>query len=491
MNAGSRSLGRRGTGLAAVQAAAAVALLAACVSIWLTTQRYKESIYEARVESRNVATLLAAQLQTSLLAADSQLRQLQRDVLRSGLSPDSAALGGASWDRELDARIALYPALHGLRVFGSSGDLVITNDRAHVQFANIRDRPHFRRAAASNGPAPVLADILVSRTTGKRLFVIARPLFGGNGGFSGVATASIEFDHFFRLSGAVDLGVRQTVAIYNTETFLPLVRWPRLPEDPLQALPESSPTRKAVETGARALTAVAVSPVDGIERAFTSIRIEGYPLLVLVGISTGDALREWYTRTLPLGAVAVVLASMLLFLLGRLFRTESELIEMSFRDSLTGLYNRRFMDASLRREIASAHRHKQALSVVMLDIDHFKQVNDRFGHAIGDEVLERLGERLIQLTRSSDVACRYGGEEFTLILPKASLEDARRRADEIRADFASRAVVETPSGPLHVTLSAGVATLGGTGAAEELLQRADGALYEAKRAGRDRTCVAP
>ncbi|OAB63369.1 hypothetical protein AY599_13810 [Leptolyngbya valderiana BDU 20041] len=163
----------------------------------------------------------------------------------------------------------------------------------------------------------------------------------------------------------------------------------------------------------------------------------------------------------------------------------------SIRDPLTGLYNRRYLEESLDRELHRASRDDYPLSVVMLDVDRFKKFNDKFGHDAGDAVLQRLGEFLQHQVRGSDVACRYGGEELTLVLPGASLEIARDRAENIRRGIENLHV--SSNGRLLGTIRAslGVASFPDCGTTwEEILQAADAALYRSKANGRNRVTVA-
>src|SRR5690606_21630810 len=136
-----------------------------------------------------------------------------------------------------------------------------------------------------------------------------------------------------------------------------------------------------------------------------------------------------------------------------------ELRAHSIRDALTGLFNRRFMEESLAREVARAGRGAGPLAVLMIDLDHFKQINDEHGHEAGDAVLRAFGEFLSGRVRTGDVACRYGGEEFALILPGATLADASARAEEIRRQAKQMHVRlgDRTLGP--VTLSVGIAAL--------------------------------
>lgn len=164
---------------------------------------------------------------------------------------------------------------------------------------------------------------------------------------------------------------------------------------------------------------------------------------------------------------------------------------MAIRDPLTELYNRRFMDEALSRELAIAQRKSSKLCIAMLDIDHFKRFNDTYGHPAGDEVLKQVGRYLITSLRRSDFVCRYGGEELMLVLPDCDLSEGREKAqgvcDGIRALVVTAGGSELPS----VTVSIGVAAFPRNGATRiELVANADQALYQAKREGRDRVILA-
>jgi diguanylate cyclase (GGDEF)-like protein len=163
----------------------------------------------------------------------------------------------------------------------------------------------------------------------------------------------------------------------------------------------------------------------------------------------------------------------------------------SIHDPLTGLFNRRYMEETLAREMHRARRAGRPMSVLMLDVDSFKQQNDRFGHDGGDAVLRELGVLLRANLRKEDIACRYGGEEFVLVLPDASLEAAGRRAEQLREAVKRLKIPfrDAVIGP--VTVSIGVAAFPDHGDdADRLLKSADAALYAAKREGRDRVSMA-
>ncbi len=167
-----------------------------------------------------------------------------------------------------------------------------------------------------------------------------------------------------------------------------------------------------------------------------------------------------------------------------------KLRSQAIRDPLTGLFNRRYMEETLDREIRRAVRHSLPVSVILFDIDHLKRVNDSYGHDAGDAALKALGNLMLKTFRGEDVPCRFGGDEFTIILPEATVSDAFRRAEQFREAF-KRLDFEHEGkhfGPL--TLSLGISAYPDHGSSvERLLQIADAATYAAKAQGRDRVMI--
>ena len=163
---------------------------------------------------------------------------------------------------------------------------------------------------------------------------------------------------------------------------------------------------------------------------------------------------------------------------------------LSIRDPLTGLFNRRYMEESLERELRRADRKGTSVGIIMIDIDHFKRINDTYGHEAGDTVLREMGVLLQRHIRGSDIACRYGGEEFTLILADSPLSVAQHRAEHLREEIKELHIEYRGQDVGTITLSMGVAAFPQHGATEQaLLQSADLALYRAKAEGRDRVVV--
>ncbi|MBI9050459.1 MAG: diguanylate cyclase [Anaerolineaceae bacterium] len=172
-------------------------------------------------------------------------------------------------------------------------------------------------------------------------------------------------------------------------------------------------------------------------------------------------------------------------------RLRYKLHQQSIRDPLTGLFNRRYMEETLHREIRRAVRHGSLLSIAMIDVDHFKLFNDKFGHEIGDQVLKEMSLYLQHNLRVEDVVCRFGGEEFIVILPDASLEDTERRALQWKETIKKIHVGHYDQAMDSITISVGVATFPKHGdSVDTLLRAVDDALYAAKDAGRDSVKIA-
>ena len=216
------------------------------------------------------------------------------------------------------------------------------------------------------------------------------------------------------------------------------------------------------------------------------VTVLGRPLLLIL------------PKLLNVMAGSVVLGLLLLRWLPRAVREKQvsqeytdHLESLATHDELTGLYNRRHFEVCMSAELARYQRHQRPLSLLMLDVDHFKSINDSFGHAAGDRVLARIGASCLAVgKRESDVAARIGGEEFAVLLPETNADAARAVAERLRYVVRDNAPV-IDGRRLEVTVSIGVAEAApGVSQTQALMEAADQALYAAKRAGRNRVCVA-
>jgi diguanylate cyclase (GGDEF)-like protein/PAS domain S-box-containing protein len=200
--------------------------------------------------------------------------------------------------------------------------------------------------------------------------------------------------------------------------------------------------------------------------------------------SNADRIGDYWRRLAMMSAGHIALELSNLQLRVRLQR-------QAIRDPLTGLFNRRYLDEMLKHELQRADRHDHSVGIIMLDIDHFKRFNDTHGHDGGDTLLREVALFIQNNTRGEDIACRYGGEEFTLILPGASLEDTARRAEQLREAIANIQVRHRGKRLQSVTISLGVSIYPIHGTSDEaVMKAADTALYQAKAAGRDQVVIA-
>ena len=224
--------------------------------------------------------------------------------------------------------------------------------------------------------------------------------------------------------------------------------------------------------------------IDQIDYGFRGLRKDGAVIDIEVHGSVMEAGGKRALISLLLDVTERVRAAR------ELQTLQDKLREQSIHDGLTGLYNRFYLDDFLSRELIAAKRADYPVSAIMADLDHFKSINDRYGHLAGDEVLRVLGGLMKQHARGSDMCSRYGGEEFLLVLPGMAQDSAAGRAEQLRRALAA---VQIPFGgsTIEVTASFGVATFPVDGAtADALVSAADSALYASKAAGRNRVSIA-
>ena len=257
-----------------------------------------------------------------------------------------------------------------------------------------------------------------------------------------------------------------------------------------------------VPLSATTLRKLSAGAADGVRLAF--VRLGGSPAAqagrgVTLPLAKRVAIRAYvpgsvesqrknaaYLRVAEAGLLALLALMVLTLILTRpllrAFRWTEEQASEARIDALTGLANRRAVEAILAAEISRAQRFAHDLAVVLLDLDHFKEINDSFGHAAGDVMLRAVSRLLTSLARQGDTVARWGGEEFVVVLPETDLAGAQRFAERLRRTIEAHSV-----GEMHTSASCGVATMLPEDTVEELIGAADEALYRAKSNGRNRT----
>ncbi len=327
--------------------------------------------------------------------------------------------------------------------------------------------------------------------TGQWFFGVSRALRDSNGAIDSIYVAVIRLSHLQQRYTSIEVGPESSVVLLDYAGAI----YTRVP-DPGLYVGKKISRAEVLPAGQKGLRGVQkVSPLDGRERIWSMRPVPGFPLLAAASVTENEVFRVWRRDSQNLLLVAIVfslgIAGMTFFLIGlqrRQDRTTLELERLASTDSLTGLTNRRQFMSLCRYEINRARRSKSPLSLIMVDLDHFKEVNDNYGHDAGDQALVAVAAILKQNCRISDTAARLGGEEFALLLPETDRAGAMISAENLRAEIES-AEIRVGSHLIPLTVSAGVSPW----RKEEdqihpSLSRADSALYHAKWCGRNQVC---
>ncbi|GJD80619.1 sensor domain-containing diguanylate cyclase [Methylobacterium gregans] len=404
-------------------------------------------------------------------------------------------------------------------VLDEHGDSIMDAASLTARHTNNADRTYFKAHAARSDLGLYISHPIVSRLTGAPIVVLSRRISKPDGSFGGVALASLSLSYFSRLFERIDLGHRGTINLFHRDGTR-IVRYPT--PDPIASAPP--PNFAGTPNFARFLrqargTFVGTTHSDGVERHYTFVQFEDLPLVLNVAVATEVIDAEWRRKALVLGGILLALCGLtagLALLFGRELRRraaiETELAALSRTDVLTGLANRRRFDEALGAACERAHRTGRPFCLLIVDADHFKRYNDRYGHAVGDTVLKGLAQSLsASVRRPDDLVARIGGEEFAVLLPETDAAGAARIAEKIHAEVAGLVFAgaregigeRTGAGTSEVTgegtwmpagavrVSIGLACAAPGTAADDLYRLADEALYDAKKAGRNRTCCAP
>lgn len=445
--------------------------------------------------------------QAAARAASNIVQLIDADVLRNVELYDLAVKGLIEASQRKDL-LNVPPQVRHLALFDRSstashrGDVLLLDRHGDViadslsitpRVDNFSDREYFQ--AHLHNPNP---DLMISRPFKARraphpwLIGFSRRLSTTDGEFLGVAAAAMRLSYFDELFKTLNVGKGSSVNLVSTDGIL-LAQQPPLAEELIGKDFGKRPNFiRILREGEGSFTSI--SSVDGTERLYTFSQVGELPLIVVIALSTDDVYGAWRRTALLIGLATGTLCLILLWLTWLLsrelrlrLRAEEELAELAATDSLTGLANRRALDEALQREWARAQRSGKALSLLMIDADHFKAFNDRHGHPIGDEALRRLARVIdASIRRPGDMAARYGGEEFAVVLPETDAQGALNLAQQIRSAMAALAPFNGDRQPITVSIGASTASPPGEGTLEQLLRSADQALYQAKHDGRDR-----
>jgi diguanylate cyclase (GGDEF)-like protein len=403
--------------------------------------------------------------------------------------------------------------VHGIFVYDAQGAWLINSQGLVPQGANNADREYFTYHRSNSSLATRVGKPIVSRLTGKWIIPVSRRLNDAAGRFTGVVLTTIDVDHVSQILATFDIGQQGALAVTLRDGTI-LARRPFAIEDLGKSI-AGTPLHRGLMSRT-AGTYESISPFDGVERLGSFQHTQTHSLLVAVALSKHEILREW-RQTTWIQTLWIVLLCAITALAGSLLvrsvrqrvrveldlgKTRDELTRANERlallasyDGLTGLANRRAFDETLERDFAESRRSGQPLSLVMIDVDHFKQYNDLHGHPQGDWCLQQVAQAIESAARRPlDFVARYGGEEMVMVLPNTDVAGALIVAEMARATVEALQIPHSAQPLRHVSVSIGVASriFDNPGQnMQSLVRRADEALYQAKAAGRNQVVVHP
>lgn len=489
----------------AVTLLVAVCLSMVAIVIWEAWSSRQYHLHDKEVVMSNLAQTLASQAQATIKQADTLLFTLVDRLEHDGV--DQSRLPPL-----LNAQRSELSQLHGLFIFDENGQWLANSNGAGQTGVNNSDREYFIFHRDNPSRGPHIGPSIKSRSSGEWIMTVSRRLNHPDGSFAGVALATIYLSHFLQLYDSIDMGSNGVITLIADNASI-IIRRPFKEADIGSSLARSPLFTQLLPKG-DAGTATITSVIDGVERVTGYRRVEGYPLIVFVALNKDEVLASWRKETLLSAGIVTLLLSVLGVLGFRLIKlmkqqnlvqvelldTQDKLLEvnrnlegLALKDALTGLANRRQFDAFIDAEMGRARRSQTELALLMIDVDHFKPFNDRYGHLAGDECLRKVGAIITDnIKRPGDLAARYGGEEFAVVLPGTDYVGAFLVAEKIRRAVLQATIAHNDSPEGAVTVSVGVCASNGASQvrSEDLIGAADKALYVAKASGRNMSVIA-
>jgi len=474
-------------------------LLAALVnSGWQIWSDYRETYRRTETMVRDIALVADAQTHNSVLQAVATLELLADQIIEDkGLRLVNEP---RHWKR-LHAYCNGLPGCKSIAILDPNGWIVAASDKQKIQPIHAADWPYFQITKKTGklfiGPA------VVSRTLGNPvIFSIARPVVDTTGRLLAIVSAGMDAAHLTEFYGLMGLGVDPTITIFKGNGDI-VARYPDMASYVGKNF-SNGPLFATQLPKAPSGVYLSVSVLDGKTRIASYKTIKELDLIIFAGIDIDTAFNRWRARAWRTGMTDVVSMLIIFFALYAGYRAlvremsleikNVELDRLSHVDALTGIANRRFFDSSLQHAWARHVAENKPLSLLMIDVDSFKQYNDHYGHQAGDNCLCRVAAALKDaLHRSGDLVARYGGEEFAVILA-ADRHGAAAVGERMRCAVQSLALPHALSGAASVvTVSVGIGSMlpHAAGSPQKLMQDADASLYEAKRCGRNRVGAQP
>ena len=464
-----------------------------CIFSALTlVAQQRQHILDEAVQSNLRTTRLASLYVTHLLETSTRLLdEISTIVQRNGWQHLTNPAGLAFLQKLIEG----YPEIQSILLIDGAGQLLLSTNAPfplaeHISYV---DREYFIQH--QEGKDLVFGEQLIGRASGKRNTPITRAIRSPDGRLQGIIMVTIESTIFSKLFPDAEYTENKEITLLREDGAI-FVRFPEQTEAG-QRFPQAASLQQAKHAPRGAF--FANSSISGEMQIMAYEKLAEAPLVVITTQDKQRVLAPWLPFSLSITLALLILITLLggasyhtLRAARQMKRLQDELKTLAHTDFLTGLYNRRYFMEQAERELLRAQRYTTPTAILMCDLDHFKRINDTYGHSNGDRALCEVARYAVLTLREVDIISRFGGEEFAILLPQTGHTQAEEVASRLCQGIADLSILSEQGVPLRVTISIGVAMAKPDGSASlhTLLAQADHALYEAKSRGRNRVITA-
>jgi len=465
-------------------------LMIVAVVTALLIREHANTLQSAKRTANNITQLIDADVLRNVELYDMSIKGLITATERNDLLDVSASIRHLV----LFDRSAAAPYKGDILLLDPEGEVLADSSLLTPKTGNFADRDYFQVHRNNPDVGLYISRPFLARCVCDDQWRIAfsRRVSSADGRFLGVAVASMRLSYFHQLFSSLNIGSDSTINLINHQGIL-------LAQEPMLELDMVGKDLSQRPNVARMLrerdgSFSSISSVDNQPRLYSFSTVGNLPLIVVVALSSDEIFAPWRRAAWLVSIATGILCMGLLWLtwmlcseLRRRHHAEQVLSELAATDPLTGLANRRILDQRLRLEWDRAQRSTEPLTLLMIDVDHFKAFNDRHGHHGGDAALRTVAQVIgDNIRRPADLAARYGGEEFAVILPHTDAKGAWVIAEHIRSSVEHLPRVNGADRPITVSIGMSTWDKRSRMTLEALLLKADQALYEAKHSGRNR-----
>ncbi|MCI1013436.1 GGDEF domain-containing protein [Herbaspirillum sp. C7C2] len=473
---------------------------------WSSWHERRTVIEDSFRSTANMAVALSQHADQALDEVDIVLKA----ALEQSISTGKSAADRTRLHNFLVQNVSDVPQLAGLFIYDEKGAWVATSQPILETRFNNSDRDYFIHHKEQRLNTAFIGKPVRSKSTGHWVLTMSRRIDKPDGSFGGVVLATLDINFFERFYHQFDIGKKGAI-LFGTNAATVLYRRPLLADSMGKVLTNSPLFQQHVKLADSGAVEIR-STQDGVVRINSFKHLTNYPLFMIVAVSKDEVLHNWTRHAIEkaVGISFLLLAvcyggSKMVTQVALRERAQAEAVTaqenlekmfqllqvQSRRDGLTGAINRRYFDELLELEVARFGRSGGALSLLMIDVDHFKKYNDNYGHVAGDQCLQKVATAIAEAARREvDVVARYGGEEFAVLLPACGRAGATVVAERICAAVRALAITHPSSEDGVVGVSVGISSIesdkGFTFQPREIVEVADKALYVAKENGRGR-----